>query len=62
MTKEEIQKRYVELCGMVGDLNYRLQAIPKDLEAAYKEMAELNQANAKLQQEEKDAQNISKEA
>lgn len=61
MTKEEIQTKYIQLCGQVGDLNYRLNTIPGELQKLYAEMIDLNQQNAKLVEEEKNAATAKKD-
>lgn len=56
MTKEEIQKRYNELCGMLGDLNFRLNIHQRnfqtEIEKTFKELNEISLENAKLIEEE----------
>lgn len=48
---EEIKQEYANLCVKVGNTNYQIHALTKDLELLYQTMRDLNLEATKVQQE-----------
>lgn len=48
MTKEELEKRYMQLAAKVGDLKYRMYLDQGEIDSALQEMKNINVQGAQL--------------